>query len=44
MFMSLPNAKYVVKIAVKKYFVKRGGKPYGPFHFRFANGEVRKAD
>jgi hypothetical protein len=45
-FMCLPDAKYVVEIA-KKNFVKRGGKgatPYAPFYFRFANGNVRKAD
>jgi len=45
--MSLPDVKYIVKIAGKKHFVKRGGKgpkPYASLHFRFANGEVRKAD
>jgi len=44
--MSLPDAKYVVEIAIK-ILSKEGEKrarPYAPFHFRFANGNVRKAD
>jgi hypothetical protein len=46
-FKCLPDAKYVVEIAKKKFCQKRGGEgatPYAPFYFRFANGNVRKAD